>query len=128
NGSAGKFAVSALSGTFRFISGNAPKSKYIINTPTGQIGVRGTAFDLFVTKARTYELLLQGATINCARGGGDCETMSDKCDVAMCSGRGVSVLGSSREFDDDDLREARQWFRLAASQSSLMRQFRVSGA
>ncbi|HHY48768.1 MAG TPA: hypothetical protein GYA10_03375 [Alphaproteobacteria bacterium] len=128
NGSAGKFAISALSGTFRFISGSAPKSRYIINTPTGQIGVRGTAFDLFVTKSRTYELLLEGATINCARDGGDCETMGDRCDVAVLSGRGVSVLGSSRELEGDELRAAREWFRLAAAQASLLRPFRIAGA
>src|SRR5690606_42119301 len=44
DGSAGKFAINALSGTFRFVTGGAPKDSYVIKTPTGTIGVRGTAF------------------------------------------------------------------------------------
>ena len=33
------FAVNALGGTFRFITGNSPSETYTINTPTGTIGV-----------------------------------------------------------------------------------------
>ena len=38
--SAGRFAINALSGTFRFTTGRAPKDRYVIETPTGTIGVR----------------------------------------------------------------------------------------
>src|SRR3569832_1307466 len=48
NGDAGKFVVDMLSGSFRFATGNGPKDKYVINTPTGTIGVRGTRFDVWV--------------------------------------------------------------------------------
>ena len=37
----------------RFITGGAPKNSYVINTPSGTVGVRGTAFDLFVTTYTT---------------------------------------------------------------------------
>jgi len=45
---ADKFAINALAGTFRFISGNSPKSAYSIETPTAAIAVRGTKFDVSV--------------------------------------------------------------------------------
>jgi hypothetical protein len=35
------FAVRALGGAFRFISGDIPADNYVIRTPTGTIGVRG---------------------------------------------------------------------------------------
>ncbi|MEO6395263.1 MAG: FecR domain-containing protein, partial [Devosia sp.] len=44
DGSAGRLAINALSGTFRFVTGLAPKDRYEITTPTGTMGVRGTAF------------------------------------------------------------------------------------
>lgn len=126
NGSAGKLAVNALSGTFRFITGGSAKSKYVITTPTGQIGVRGTAFDLYVTKSATYVLQLQGTTINCARSG-DCETMSARCDIGVIS-RGDVDVGALGELDRGDRDKARGWFRYAVSQSALLRPFRVNGA
>lgn len=122
DGSAGKLAVNALSGTFRFITGNSAKGKYLITTPTGQIGVRGTAFDFFVTKSATYVLQLHGATINCARNG-DCETMTRVCNFGIIEGGGVDV--SARIADAG---KAATWFRFARSQSPLLRQFRVAGA
>src|SRR5690606_18549600 len=48
-----RFAVDALAGTFRFISGNSPKSAYSIDTPTASIAVRGTKFDVTVGSGQT---------------------------------------------------------------------------
>ncbi len=126
DGSAGRLAVNALGGTFRFISGNSPKNRYLIQTPTGQIGVRGTAFDLFVGQV-THVLQLQGTTINCSSNG-DCQTMSRRCEVAVIERGGVQELGSSRDFSRAELEDAMARFRFAVSQSSLIRQFRVSNA
>ena len=39
DGSAGKMAINALAGTFRFATGNAAKDRYSIKTPSGTIGV-----------------------------------------------------------------------------------------
>jgi hypothetical protein len=36
-----KVAITALKGTFRFISGNSPKGAYTIRTPTMTVGIRG---------------------------------------------------------------------------------------
>jgi hypothetical protein len=127
NGSAGRLAVNALSGTFRFITGGSPKDRYVINTPTGQIGVRGTAMDLYVTKAATYVLQLHGSTINCSRSG-DCEVLSDVCEFGVIGSGEVETLDHVRELEGDDREKSRTWFRFSTSQSALLRQFRVSGA
>lgn len=127
DGSAGRLAVNALSGTFRFITGNSAKNRYLIKTPTGQIGVRGTALDLFVGNRDVFVLQLHGTTINCSNNG-DCESMSRRCDVARIGSRGLELLGSSRDFSSAEIDDARGWFRFATSQSALLRQFRVSNA
>jgi hypothetical protein len=43
-----KFGITATKGTFRWISGRSPSSAYQIKTPTGTMGIRGTAFDFTV--------------------------------------------------------------------------------
>jgi hypothetical protein len=129
DGSAGKFAVTTLSGTFRFITGNSNKKNYVITTPTGQIGVRGTAFDLYVTNAVTYGLRLAGTMIGCPENDPrDCDTMGGKCEIGALRSGEMDVLGTFRDLDGDEQRQARKWFRLAASQGGLLRPFRISGA
>ena len=127
DGSAGRLAVNALSGTFRFITGNSPKNRYVIKTPTGQIGVRGTVFDLRVLARLALVLHLEGRTINCSNNG-DCETMSRRCDIAAIGRNGTEDYGSSRDFSRDEIEDARGWFTFATSQSDLLRPFRVSNA
>jgi hypothetical protein len=128
DGSAGKFAVNALSGTFRFITGDAPKNRYAIRTPSGIIGVRGTALDLYVIKVATHILQLHGSTINCSNSG-DCDTLDTKCDYGIMRGGEMDVIGDARrELSNAERDEARARFSLAVSQSRLMRPFRVSGA
>ena len=65
NHTAEKLTVNALAGTFRFISGNSPKSAYQISTPTAAIGVRGTKFDIVVTRDSTRVTLFEGALQIC---------------------------------------------------------------
>lgn len=127
DGSAGKLAVNALSGTFRFITGNSAKGKYLITTPTGQIGVRGTAFDLYVTKLATYVLQLHGATINCARNG-ECETLTRVCNYGVIKSSDVATSDRIADLGNNDTAKAGSWFRYAKSQSPLLRPFRVAGA
>jgi hypothetical protein len=127
DGSAGKLAVNALSGTFRFITGNSAKGKYLITTPTGQIGVRGTAFDFYVTKLATYILQLHGSTINCAKSG-ECETLGQVCEYGVMSSNDVETADRVSDLGNDDTKKAGTWFRYSKSQSPLLRQFRVSGA
>lgn len=68
-----KFAVRALGGAFRFITGDGPSEAYEIRTPSGTMGVRGTKFDFAVTPDETSVLLYDGSTILCG-GAENCVT------------------------------------------------------
>ncbi|WP_052731741.1 FecR family protein [Devosia geojensis] len=120
-GSAERFAINALGGTFRFISGNSPKSAYEIRTPSATIGVRGTKFDVVVGRAETRVMLYEGAVRVCT--GSGCVDLDERCGIA-------SAAGSARLFTPADPQRPQlaQAFRYAIVQSPLLRPFRVSGA
>lgn len=128
DGSAGKLALNALSGTFRFVTGGAPKDRYTIKTPTATIGVRGTAFELYVTKAWTYILMQQGAVTGCNSSGGDCMVLEAKCEVGQISVGDAIVVGHANNVTGDDRQKLRQFFKYAVSQRPLLRKFHISGA
>lgn len=124
-GTASSFAVSALGGTFRFITGKSPKSAYSIVTPTATIGVRGTKFDFSVdgdTK-ETKVVLFEGEVKLCPKSGG-CETVKDKCDVGFSETSNADLIKSS----DSKHASATANFPYVASQSSLQSSFKVSSA
>jgi hypothetical protein len=60
---ASTFAIDALRGSFRFITGASAKNVYSINTPTATIGVRGTAFDGHVAKDGTTTIAMWHGTV-----------------------------------------------------------------
>ena len=132
NGSAGKFAINALSGTFRFVTGGAPKDSYVIKTPTGTIGVRGTAFDFWVGQTAFYQLLYHGSTINCPEGVpmGDprCVIATDTCDLVQVSSNLAELLGHTDNVTGQARNQLRSWFIYAVSQRPLLSQFRIQNA
>lgn len=87
--SASNITINALGGTFRFLTGNSPKNAYTINTPTGTMGVRGTAFDFTVipnglpNAGETSIILYHGAVRFC--GVDKCKTLSNLCDIGLLS-------------------------------------------
>ena len=116
-GTASQFAVSALGGTFRFITGKSAKTAYKIDTPTGTIGVRGTKFDFTVKKKKTKIILFDGEVTFCSDSGG-CKPVKGKCDV----GEGdTSDTQITKHGNADD-------FIYVKSQRSLGSSFKVSGA
>lgn len=123
DGTAGKFAVNALAGTFRFLTGNSEKSAYKIITPTGTLGVRGTKFDFTVDPrtGRTKVVLFEGQVFLCAHSK-DCVTISQRCSVgAVNTPRDAELFDSKsekREVSNAD-------FRYVESQDSLKTDFRV---
>lgn len=118
---ASSFAVDALSGTFRFISGNSPKSAYSVETPTASIAVRGTKYDLTVGSGQTLVMLYEGALQLCQ--GGTCYDLVDRCDVAVTGG------GNSGLYKwIGDRSEITRYFPLPNIQSSFLADFRVGGA
>lgn len=67
---AGSIVVNLAKGAFRFMTGLAAKSTYVVRTPTAAITVRGTVFDVFVLADNSTWLLLHEGTVE-VRGDGD---------------------------------------------------------
>ncbi|MDP1732182.1 MAG: FecR family protein [Devosia sp.] len=128
DGSAGKLALSALAGTFRFVTGGAPKDRYLIKTPTGTIGVRGTAFELYVTALRHFVLQLHGSTINCNERGDKCFILNAMCELGEVSADDAVVIGDTDDVTGAERARLRQMFIYAVSQRPLLREFRVDRA
>jgi hypothetical protein len=102
-----KLAIGATKGTLRWISGKSESSAYRITTPSGTLGVRGTAFDIFVAPdGLTAVTLLTGAAEFCTSQG--CQRLTRRCDVLIARPDGsisrpkgvVRDLGISRRGDD----------------------------
>ncbi len=126
--SAGKFAINALSGTFRFATGGAPKDRYIIKTPTGTIGVRGTAFDFDVDDVLgTRVLLFHGAVILCNLAN-ECVTLDGTCEIGTYDLAESTIIGPAENTTGDERRDLRDTFTYAQSQQPLMREFWVDKA
>ena len=83
--SAQNFSINALRGTFRFITGNSPKSAYKIRTANATIGIRGTGFDFWV-KSKTGVAVLEGKVKLCSTSSGKksgCVDLEAGCDVGI---------------------------------------------
>ncbi len=121
-GSASKFAVDALGGTFRFLSGNSPKPAYSITSPTATIAIRGTRFDFDVDRSETRVMLYEGAVELCSRSGG-CTELMNRCDIGVAASAGAVRFGPrDAERVPISLR-----FRYARFQQPLLPDFRVGG-
>lgn len=127
DGSAGQLAVNALAGSFRFVTGSASKDRYRINTPTGTIGVRGTAFDFFVNSLITSVLLYDGAVVFC-NNAGDCETLAKVCELGQFDSSEAQLVGHTDTVSGADRDRLKAMFRYAQSQLPLLREFRVNEA
>lgn len=124
DGSVGKLAINALSGSFRFVTGNSKKDDYAIKTPTGTIGIRGTAFDFFVATGVTRVLMYHGTAILCGTGG-SCVTMAGTCEVGQTDSTQSQLLGTAYAADNTQRETLRQNFRYADNQQPLLASFRV---
>ncbi|WP_240233434.1 FecR family protein [Devosia lacusdianchii] len=122
NNTAQKLAINALGGSFRFITGNSPKPAYSITTPTAAIAVRGTEFDLIVSRSGTYVMLYEGALQIC-NSAGDCQQVVDRCDIGVASPRDAILYQRS----NPDRAALSEEFRYARVQAQLLPPFRVSG-
>jgi len=125
--SAGKFAINALSGTFRFTTGRAPKDRYIIQTPTGTIGVRGTSFDFNSSTQETRVLLYHGQVVLCNLSN-TCVTLDDTCELGAYDLGKSEILGHTDDFKGADRDDLKAQFKYAQSQAPLLGAFRVDEA
>ncbi|MGE0233674.1 MAG: FecR domain-containing protein [Flavobacteriaceae bacterium] len=118
---ASRFAVTAVSGSFRFITGNSPKSAYDIRTRTATVGIRGTIFDIAVGWWSTDLVLLSGVISFCNMSGA-CEQVSGNCTLVVANRAGfVGSPSSQRETD----RRFGIGFPYLLSQDSLLDPFRA---
>ncbi len=122
DGSAGRLAIDALAGTFRFVTGSAAKDRYEIALPSGTIGVRGTAFDLHVDPTKTRVLAYDGEVLMCATGQ-DCQPLRANCGIGQIDARSARRLGP--ESQNRDSRFFREAFPFAITQAGLLPAFRL---
>lgn len=127
DGSVGKLAINALAGTFRFVTGGAPKDKYLISTPTGTIGVRGTAFDLNVHDDHTTLLVIHGA-VNLCNLEKQCVVIGAVCEVGKTDITEAISMGNTDALDRAARDAMRGMFPFAETQSRLLGAFRLQQA
>jgi len=128
DGSAGSLAVEMLSGAFRFATGKSGKDRYRIDTPTGTIGVRGTAFDVVVDRDKVTRILLfHGAVRFCATNGA-CETLTSFCQLGQIGRSEARLLGDTREIGGAARAQLKGEFIYAMNQAPLLRRFWVAAA
>ena len=122
NQTAKNFAVKALGGSFRFISGKSKRSAYSIQTPTATMAVRGTIFDLWVLDQRQSSMVILKGTVRMCGSRGSCSLVRGQCKMAATSpngriGRPADHLQAARAL--------RSGFPFLMSQSVLADPFRV---
>ena len=121
-GTVNKFAVKALGGSFRFITGKSPKKAYSIKTPAATIGIRGTSFDFTVGRGGEADVVLfSGEAEVCGNGG--CVTLKDACSLASAPRKADVNLVRSQKQRNQRIRDR---FPYVVSQAPLRRDFRVS--
>ncbi|MCA0272369.1 MAG: FecR domain-containing protein [Proteobacteria bacterium] len=122
NGKARKFAVSAVAGGFRFLSGTSARSAYAISTPTATMGIRGTAFDFVVRNTDGTDLIIFSGLVNMC-GGGGCYQAAGGCDAVRLDARGnfarIEQKKDKRELINDG-------FYFVTQQQKLRQDFRTN--
>lgn len=118
---ASRFAVTAVSGSFRFITGESPKSAYDIRTRTATVGIRGTIFDFETDRWSTDLILLSGAISFCGTTN-VCADVSEKCKLVVANR--VGFVGSPQSQRQTN-RITGRGFPYLGSQASLLPEFRA---
>jgi len=124
-----KFAVRALGGAFRFITGVGHSENYSILTPNAKIGVRGTVVEFFVNKetGETDVRLREGEANVCDEEGEDCKEV-----VTPCGFVEVRDDDDPRIVEDEqrlkELSESEQARYFDEDESKFEEEFRVVGA
>ncbi len=90
SGTAAKFSINALRGTFRFITGKSPKSAYDIKTANATIGIRGTGFDYWV-KGDTGVAVHAGKVRLCNLAK-NCVDLNAGCDLGLAKAQNSAEL------------------------------------
>ncbi len=87
NNTARRLTVTAVRGSFRFLSGQSPSRAYRLRTPTATMGVRGTSFDVAVGDEEETSLVVYTGRVEiCARG--RCANVPGGCQNVAVNRRG----------------------------------------
>jgi len=119
---ASTFAVSAVGGAFRFLSGNSEKSTYSINTPNGTMGIRGTVFDFNVFPAGELGLVTFLGEVRLCNRFNQCTRVRGGCAAVLINSSGEFVIPKNSEEKDDFLERG---FPYAKRQNTLRREYRA---
>ena len=114
-------SISALRGSFRFLSGNSPSKAYTIATTNATIGVRGTAFDISSRADASGVLTYAGKVTIC--------DLKKQCATARPGDLyDVGTNGELRLIDDpaEKLAYIKAYFPFAFDQSALLSMFWVN--
>ena len=117
-----QMSVDALSGSFRFVTGNSPKAAYRIDTPTGMIGVRGTAFDFTVDPTAGTSLVLFEGAVRMCNLDNKCLDLSQSCAVGMMANSGSSAVAPAQQS------ALKSHFPFVQSQTGLLPDFQIADA
>ena len=117
------FAVQALGGSFRFISGKSRKRTYSINTPTATMAVRGTTFDMWITPGSQSAMLVLEGTVRMCGLRGRCRSAARQCSLFATSQKGNVGRPVDQAQYDKALQEG---FPFLKSQERLLRPFQVA--
>lgn len=126
NRKAKSFAVQALGGSFRFISGKSRKRAYSIKTPTATMAVRGTTFDMWVVSQTQSAMLVLHGTVQMCSAQGSCRSTGRVCSMYATSGGGSVGRPADQAQYDQALKSG---FPFVQSQEGLLPplQVRVEG-
>jgi hypothetical protein len=94
SGNFSTFALSTVTGAFRWLSGKSKPTAYTIKTPTGALTVRGTAFDLYVLADGSTAVLLQAGQVQFCTTAGACQVLRRTCDYIVSKSGGAVSLPS----------------------------------
>ncbi|WP_253762759.1 FecR domain-containing protein [Ruegeria sp. HKCCD4884] len=126
NRKAKNFAVQALGGSFRFISGKSRKRAYSIKTPSATMAVRGTTFDMWVVSEQQSAMLVLEGTVRMCGLNGSCRSSGRQCSMYATGGGGAVGRPASQAQYEQALQSG---FPFVQSQEGLLPplQVRVEG-
>jgi len=84
-----QFNISAIGGSFRFVSGNSRRKAYTVTTPTATMGVRGTIFDFWVLSDRQTSMAILKGSVRMCGSSGSCSLVRGSCKIAATTPRGT---------------------------------------
>lgn len=85
----GSIVINMMKGAFRFITGAAAKTTYVINTPNASITVRGTIFDVYILPDRSAWVLLHEGSVEATGKRNVCHVLDQPGQLIRISGDGT---------------------------------------